>query len=80
MIQTSQAGNQSGNAANNYAQTYYLPRGGLSSMISQLDVRVNGRSTQNISQYSYIYIISSVTGYITVQIIRMMSAVFQILL
>ena len=59
MIQTSQAGNQSANAANNYAQTYYLPRGGLSSMISQLDVRVNGRSIQNISQYSYIYNIIS---------------------
>ena len=59
MIQTSQAGNQSAAAANNYAQTYYLPRGGLSSMISQLDIRVNGRSIQNISQYSYIYNIIS---------------------
>ncbi len=24
-------------------------------MISQLDIRVNGRSIQNISQYSYVY-------------------------
>jgi len=24
-------------------------------MISQLDIRINGRSIQNISQYSYVY-------------------------
>jgi hypothetical protein len=54
-IQTSHAGNQSGNAANNYVQTYYLPRNGIASMISQLDIRINGRSIQNISQYSYVY-------------------------
>jgi hypothetical protein len=59
MVQTCQAGNQSGTAASNYTQTYYLPRGGLASMISQLDVRVNGRSIQNISQYSYLYNIIS---------------------
>jgi hypothetical protein len=41
-IQTCHAGNQSANAANNYVQTYYLPRNGLASilwipiMISQL--------------------------------------------
>ena len=55
LIQTSHAGNQSGAAANNYVQTYYLPRNGIASMISQLDIRINGRSIQNISQYSYIY-------------------------
>jgi hypothetical protein len=58
-IQICQVGNQSNNAVNNYTQTYYLPRGGLASMISQLDVRVNGRSIQNISQYSYLYNIIS---------------------
>ena len=54
-IQTCHNGNQSGNAANNYVQTYYLPRNGIASMISQLDVRINGRSIQNIAQYSYLY-------------------------
>ena len=54
-IQTCQNGNQSLNAANNYTQTYYLPRNGIASMISQIDIRVNGRSIQNISQYSYVY-------------------------
>ena len=54
-IQTSHGGNQSANAANNYVQTYYLPRNGIASMISQLDIRINGRSIQNISQYSYVY-------------------------
>ena len=54
-IQTCHNGNQSANAANNYTQTYYLPRNGIASMISQLDIRVNGRSIQNISQYSYVY-------------------------
>jgi hypothetical protein len=55
LIQTSHGGNQSGNAANNYVQTYYLPRNGIASMISQLDIRINGRSIQNIAQYSYVY-------------------------
>ena len=54
-IQTCHAGNQSANAANNYVQTYYLPRNGIASMISQLDIRINGRSIQNIAQYSYLY-------------------------
>ena len=54
-IQTCHNGNQSANAANNYVQTYYLPRNGIASMISQLDIRVNGRSIQNIAQYSYVY-------------------------
>ena len=54
-IQTCHAGNQSSAAANNYVQTYYLPRNGIASMISQLDIRINGRSIQNISQYSYVY-------------------------
>jgi hypothetical protein len=57
MVQTCQNGNQSATAANNYTQTYYLPRGGLASMISQ--IRVNGRSIQNIAQYSYLYNIIS---------------------
>ena len=47
--------NQSAAAANNYVQTYYLLRNGIASMISQLDIRINGRSIQNISQYSYEY-------------------------
>ena len=55
LIQTCHGGNQSGAAANNYVQTYYLPRNGIASMISQLDIRINGRSIQNISQYSYLY-------------------------
>ena len=54
-IQTCHMGNTDGNAANNYTQTYYLPRNGIASMISQLDVRVNGRSISNISNYAYIY-------------------------
>ena len=54
-IQTCQNGNQSAAAPNNYAQTYYLPRNGIASMISQLDIRINGRSIQNIAQYSYLY-------------------------
>ena len=39
LIQTSHGGNQSANAANNYVQTYSLPRNGIASMISQLDIR-----------------------------------------
>ena len=35
LIQTCHGGNQSANAANNYVQTYYLPRNGIASMISQ---------------------------------------------
>ena len=35
-IQTCHTGNQSANAANNYVQTYCLPRNGIVSMISQL--------------------------------------------
>ena len=54
-IQSCHNGNQSANAANNYVQTYYLPRNGIASMISQLDIRINRRSIQNISQYSYVY-------------------------
>ena len=54
-IQSCHNGNQSVAAANNYVQTYYLPRNGIASMISQLDIRINGRSIQNISQYSYVY-------------------------
>ena len=54
-ITTSHLVSQSGNAPNNYVQSLYLPRGGIASMISQLDVRVNGRSIQNISQYSYVW-------------------------
>ncbi len=54
-ITTCQAGNQSANAANNYTQTYYLPRNGIASLISQIDIRVGGRSIQNISQYNYLY-------------------------
>ncbi len=55
LIQTSHDGNQGAAAAGNYVQTYYLPRNGIASMISQLDIRINGRSIQNISQYSYVY-------------------------
>ena len=54
-IQTAQAGNAGATAPGNYTQSYYLPRNGLASMISQIDVRVNGRSISNVTQYSYIY-------------------------
>ena len=57
-VQTCQNGNQSNTAANNYTQSYYLPRNGLASLISQIDIRIAGRSIQNISQYNYLYNIS----------------------
>jgi len=59
VVTTYQAGNQSNTAANNYTQTYYLPRNGIASLISQLDIRIGGRSIQNISQYNYLYNIIS---------------------
>lgn len=55
IVTTYHKGNQSANAANNYVQTFYLPRNGLASLISQIDIRVGGRSIQNISQYNYLY-------------------------
>jgi hypothetical protein len=38
----------------NYVQTRYFPRN-IQSLISNLEIKVNGRSVQNISQYIYIY-------------------------
>jgi hypothetical protein len=64
-IQTCHGGNQSENVANNYTQTYYIPRNGIASMISQMDIRVKGRSNQNM--YTMLYQI----GFITVKICLM---------
>ena len=37
-----------------YVQTRFFPRN-IQSLISNLEVKVNGRSIQNISQYNYMY-------------------------
>jgi hypothetical protein len=41
-------------AQQNYVQTRYFPRK-IQSLISNLEIKVNSRSVQNISQYNYIY-------------------------
>ena len=41
-------------AQKNYVQTRFFPRN-IQSLISNLEVKINGRSIQNISQYNYIY-------------------------
>ena len=38
----------------NYVQTRFFPRN-IQSLISNLEIKVNGRSIQNITQYNYIY-------------------------
>jgi len=40
---------------NNYYQARYMPRNGLASFISAIDINVNGKSISNISGYSYLY-------------------------
>ena len=50
---TAHNGAASGNQKN-YVQTRYFPRN-IQSLISNLEVKINGRSIQNITQYNYIY-------------------------
>ena len=50
---TAHAGASSGNQKN-YVQTRFFPRN-IQSLISNLEVKINCRSIQNISQYNYIY-------------------------
>ena len=50
---TAHAGAVSG-AQKNYVQTRFFPRN-IQSLISNLEVKINGRSIQNITQYNYIY-------------------------
>ena len=39
----------------NYYQGRYLPRNGLSALISSIDIQINGKSISNIVGYSYLY-------------------------
>ena len=39
----------------NYYQGRYLPRNGLASLISSIDIQINGKSISNIVGYSYLY-------------------------
>ena len=39
----------------NYYQGKYLPRNGLASLISSIDIQINGKSISNIVGYSYLY-------------------------
>jgi hypothetical protein len=39
----------------NYYQGKYLPRNGLASLISSIDIQINGKSISNIVSYSYLY-------------------------
>jgi hypothetical protein len=50
---TAHNGATSGNQKN-YVQTRFFPRN-IQSLISNLEVKVNGRSIQNITQYNYIF-------------------------
>ena len=50
---TAHNGAASGNQKN-YVQTRFFPRN-IQSLISNLEVKINGRSVQNITQYNYIY-------------------------
>ena len=50
---TAHNGAASGNNKN-YVQTRFFPRN-IQSLISNLEVKINGRSIQNITQYNYIY-------------------------
>ena len=43
------------NTPQNYYQGKYLPRNGLASLISAVDVQINGKSISNIVGYSYLY-------------------------
>jgi len=50
---TAHAGASSGNQKN-YVQTRFFPRN-IQSLIANLEVKINGRSIQNITQYNFIY-------------------------
>ena len=50
---TAHNGAASGNQKN-YVQTRFFPRN-IQSLISNLEIKVNGRSIQNITQYNFIY-------------------------
>ena len=50
---TAHNGAASGNQKN-YVQTRFFPRN-IQSLISNLEIKINGRSIQNITQYNYIY-------------------------
>ena len=43
------------NTPQNYYQGKYLPRNGLASLISAIDIQINGKSISNIVGYSYLY-------------------------
>ena len=43
------------NTPENYYQARYMPRNGLASFISAIDIQINGKSISNISGYSYLY-------------------------
>ena len=43
------------NAPQNYYQGRYLPRNGLASLISAIDIQINGKSISNIVGYSYLF-------------------------
>ena len=43
------------NTPQNYYQARYMPRNGLASLISAIDIQINGKSISNISGYSYLY-------------------------
>ena len=43
------------NTPQNYYQGKYLPRNGLASLISSIDIQINGKSISNIVGYSYLY-------------------------
>ena len=43
------------NTPQNYYQGRYLPRNGLASLISSIDIQINGKSISNIVGYSYLY-------------------------
>ncbi len=43
------------NTPQNYYQGKYLPRNGLASFISSIDIQINRKSISNIVGYSYLY-------------------------
>ncbi len=43
------------NSPQYYYQGRYLPRNGLASSISSIDIQINGKSISNIVGYSYLY-------------------------
>ena len=51
---TQHRGNNAGTNCANYVQKAYFPRN-TSSLIENLEIKINGQSRQNINQYGYIY-------------------------